>query len=160
MRFLTLFLVLIGLAFSFVPTEVEARSRLNMWSWWSNHWQDHNFHPYLNEQQIKQRSLWDQDDWTPEAWIKDAGDEKRIIRDFYATGIVTKQYVDGDNIPVLRVGDAFMQLSGLDQRRVLQFIDHVFEITSSEENGMFYVYNDELRRKPMGLFNQYGFQAY
>lgn len=160
MRFLTLFLVLIGLACSFVPTDVEARSRVNMWSWWSNHWQDYNFHPYLNEQKIKQRSLWDQDEWTPEAWIKDAGDEKRIMRDFYATGIVKQQYVDGDNIPVLRVGDAFMQLSGLDQRRVLQFVDHVFEITTSTENGMFYVYHDELRRKPLGLFNQYGFQAY
>jgi len=131
-----------------------------VWGWWPSHWKGLDFKPYLGNQKIGQRSLWDNDDWTPEAWIKDAGDEKRIMRDFYATGIVVKQYEDSDDIPVLEVGDTFIQLSGIDRRRVLQFIDHVFEITKSEENGMFYVFYSEHDSEPFGIYNKYGFQPY
>ncbi len=130
------------------------------WSWWPSHWKNLDFQPYFGEQKISHRSLWDQDTWTPEAWIKDAGSDKRILKNFYSAGIVTDQYSDGDNIPVLEVGDAFLQLSGTDQRRVLGFVDYVFEITASEENGMFYVYYYADDDEPMGLFNKYGFQSY
>ncbi len=131
-----------------------------IWSWWPSHWQGLDFQPYIGGEKISQRSLWDNDTWTPEAWIKDAGDAKRIMRDFYAIDIITNQYTDEDNIPVLEVGSQFMELSGLDKRRVLQFVDHIFEITSSEENGMFYVFYDKNKAAPLGIYNKYGFQSY
>ena len=114
----------------------------------------------MDDQKINNRALWDQDTWTPEAWIKDAGDAKRIMRDFYAVGIVTDQYEDGDDIPVLEVGEAFLQLAGVDQRRVLAFVDHVFQITAAEENGMFYVYYAEDKSDPAGIYTKHGFQSY
>ncbi len=131
-----------------------------LWGWWPSHWQGLDYQPYLGGQKIGQRSLWDGDDWTPEAWIKDAGDAKRIMHDFYASNIVTGQYSDSDNIPVLEVGAGFMQLSGFDKQRVLKFIDHVFEITTAEENGMFYVIYDENKKEPVGIFNKYGLLPY
>ncbi|MGH1404791.1 MAG: hypothetical protein ACRBDL_11160 [Alphaproteobacteria bacterium] len=159
MRALGLFLVLVSLSFG-IATSAQAGPKPWIWGWWPSHWQNLDFQPYLNHQKINQRSLWDQDTWTPEAWIKDAGDARRIVRDFYAVEIVTDQYKDGDDIPVLEVGEAFLQLSNMDQRRVLRFVDHVFEITSAEENGMFYVYYAEVDSEPMGIYNKYGFQAY
>ncbi len=140
-----------------------------VWGWWPGHWQNLDFKPYLGDQKIRQRSLWDGDTWTPEAWIKDAGDEKRIMRDLYAVGIIVDQYTDGDDIPVLEVGDTFIQLSGLDQRRILRFVDHVFEITKAEENGMFYVHykdsDDNVLEEifdgepVLGVYTKHGFHS-
>lgn len=138
----------------------STQSHATSWKWWPANWQNTDFQPYIGQQQLNQRSLWDGDTWTPEAWEKDAGDSRRIMRDFYAAGILTDQYSDSKNIPVLEVGEAFFLLSGIDQRRVLQFVDYVFEITTSEENGMFYVYYKLDDEKPAGLYNQYGFQSY
>ncbi len=159
MRFLGFLLALAVLSFGF-STQSYASAKPWVWGWWPSHWQGLDFKPYLGDQKGSQRSLWDNDSWTPEAWIKDAGDEKRIIRDFYAVNIVTNQYKDSNNIPILEVGDAFINLSGLDKRRVLQFVDHVFEITSSEENGMFYVFYSENTKDPLGVYNKYGLQTY
>jgi hypothetical protein len=117
----------------------------------------HNFEPYVGKQVLKQRSTIDNDSWTPEDWIDNPGDEKVIIRDFYTMDILEKQYMDGE-IPVLRVGEAFMLLSKFDQVRVLTFLDYVFEITTSSENGMFYVYSERDDDNPLGLYNKYGFQ--
>lgn len=141
-------------------TASYASSKPWLWGWWPSHWQGLDYQPYLGGQKIGQRSLWDGDGWTPEAWIKDAGDAKRIMHDFYSANIVTGQYSDKDNIPVLEVGAQFMQLSGIDKQRVLKFIDHVFEITTAEENGMFYVIYDENKKEPVGVFNKYGFLPY
>ena len=129
------------------------------WSYIYHDGYKHNFEPYIGEQVLKQRSTWDNDTWTPEDWIDNPGDEKIILRDFYAIGLLKKQFVD-DGIPVLRVGEKFVQLSGFDQRRVLEFIDYVFEITTSEENGMFYVYYEKDDNDPLGLYNKHGFQNY
>ncbi|MCB1591301.1 MAG: hypothetical protein KDI90_02505 [Alphaproteobacteria bacterium] len=160
MRFLAVLLVLLSSLFVFAQNPAFAGPKPWSWGWWPGHWRNLDFKPYLGNQQLSQRSLWDNDNWTPEAWIKDAGDEKRIIRDFYAADIVSDQYVDGDNIPVLVVGDNFMKLSGLDRRRVLKFVDHVFGITQAEDDGMFYVYYRELDDDPLGVYNKYGLQQY
>jgi hypothetical protein len=127
----------------------------------SKPWQGNDFKPYLADQPIKNRMLWDRDTWTPELWIADAGgDERLILRDLYAGGILTQQYQNSDDIPVLEVGEPFLKLSHTDRIRVLRFIDYVFEITK-EENGMFYVYyalaEDE---KSLGIYDKRGFQQY
>ncbi len=159
MRFLAVLLVLFGSIVAFSQT-AHAEPKPWVWGWWPSHWRNLDFKPYLGNQVLSQRSLWDNDTWTPEDWIKDAGDSKRIMRDFYAYDIISNQYTDGDNIPVLVVGDTFMRLSGLDRRRVLQFVDHVFQITTAEENGMFYVYHSKLDDDPLGVYNKYGLQQY
>lgn len=120
----------------------------------------HDFKPYLADQDIRKRSLWDNDNWKPQDWIDAVGGNKAVLNDFYDDGILTEQYTDGDNLPVLEVGETFMQLSSLDQRRVLQVVDHIFEITSSEENGSFYVYHHEKKSHPLGMYNKHGFQSY
>lgn len=158
MRIFGFFLVFAVLTMS--VADVHARSKSSLWRWGAQSWHDVDFHPYIGEEKIRQRSLWDGDNWTPEAWIKDAGDEKRIMRDLYAANILTEQYTDGDNIPVLEVGENFIKLSGVDQNRVLQFVDHIFQISTAEENGMFYVMYEKEDDEPLGLYNKYGFQKY
>ncbi len=160
MRFLAVPLLLFGTLLVFAQNPVHAEAKPWVWGWWPSHWKNLDFKPYLGNQQISQRSLWDDDQWTPEAWIKDAGDAKRIMRDFYAYDIVSDQYVGDEDIPVLEVGETYMRLSGLDRRRVLQFVDHVFGITKGEEDGMFYVYYRELDDDPLGVYNKYGLQQY
>ena len=150
------FLVILTVFASPLQAHANARS----WAWWPQNWQDMNFEPHIGAQKILQRSVWDSDTWTPEQWINTPGDEKRIIHNFYKTHLITNQYTDGDNIPVLEVGPPFIQLSRLDRRRVLQFVDYVFNITAAEKDGMFYVLYAENRREPLGIYNRYGFQSY
>ena len=160
MRLSRFLLVLLALSFvAFVPTSAHATAKPWIWGWWPSHWRNLDFQPYLKGEKLSQRSLWDNDQWTPEDWIKDAGDARRIMRDLYAANIVTNQYEDSDDIPVLEVGYGYKKLSGLDRRRVLQFIDYVFEITTSEPNGMFFIYYYD-KSEPIGLYNQYGLQDY
>ncbi len=120
----------------------------------------HDFDPYVGQQKLKQRSTKDMDSWAPADWIDNPGDEKIILRDFYAMGIIKEQYMDHDNIPVLRVGDAFDRLATFDQKRVLEFVDYVFKITESEKNGMFFVVYDRDDSEPLGVFNKSGYINY
>lgn len=154
MRKISFFALVCLLAFAAVSPAHAAKS----WGWWPSNWKTLDFQPYLGGEKLLQRGLWDRDTWTPQAWIKDAGASERIIRDFYAYNIIRDQYTDSDNIPVMVVGDNFMKLSGTDRRRVMEFIDYVFEITKSEPDGMFYVYNYQNMKEPIGVWNKYGFQ--
>ncbi|MCK5384265.1 MAG: hypothetical protein KAJ29_01720 [Alphaproteobacteria bacterium] len=120
----------------------------------------HDFDPYVGQQKIKQRSEKDMDSWSPVDWIDNPGDEKIILRDFYTMEIVKEQYMDRDNIPVLRVGEPFIRLSSFDQKRVLEFIDYVFKITESEKNGMYFVYYDGDDDAPLGVYNKSGYLNY
>ncbi len=155
-----IFKFLLAMAFVFLSFSTTAHAGAKSWSWWSDNWQSMDFEPYLGEQKIAQRSLWDDDTWTPEAWIKEDGDEKRIIYNLYNVNIITNQYKDKKNIPVLEVGDGFISLSSIDRHRILRFVDYVFEITTSEENGMFYVLYSDNKSEPLGLYNKHGFQSY
>ncbi len=158
MRFLGFFLALAVLAMGFSDPSYARKS--GGLGWGSNNWSTGDFEPYFGEERIRQRSLWDGDTWTPEAWIIDAGDEKRVMRSLYEAGIVTDQYKKKGSVPVLEVGETFVQLSGLDQRRVLQFVDYVFEITTSEENGTFFVNYKPQGGEALGVYTKYGFQSY
>ena len=151
------FLLVLAVFWFGTPTSSHANTK--SWTWWPKNWENMSFEPYIGGEKIIQRSLWDNDEWTPEKWINDAGDEKRIIHDFYKTKIITNQHTDNDNIPVLEVGETFIQLSNLDRRRVLKFIDHVFDVTA-EKDGMFFVFYTENKHKPLGIYNKYGFQSY
>lgn len=157
MRILAFLLVFVTI-FATFSGAAEAKKRGYFWRFFKENWQTMDFQPYLGHQQIRHRGLWDGDDWTPEGWINDAGDERRIMRDLYKSQIIMDQNKDSNNIPVLIVGDPYKKLSDVDARRVLKFVDYIFEITTSEQHGMFYVYHIDDLKTPMGLYNQYGFQ--
>lgn len=158
MRFLSFLTVLTLVLVSFVDVS-DARTGRN-YPWSSNDWAAQDFKPYFGDEQIRQRSLWDDDHWTPEAWIVDAGDEKRVMRSLYGAGIITKQYKDSDNIPVLEVGENYVLLSRFDQIRVLEFVDYVFQITTSEENGMFFIAYKPQKGEQLGIYTKHGYQSY
>ncbi len=129
-------------------------------SWIYTDWYTADFEPYIGRQKLGQPSIKGSDTWTPQDWVEKEGDEKQIIRDFYEGGIIVKQYIGRKNIPVLRVGRPFVELSNFDQVRILRFIDYVFEITTSETDGMYYVYYERDDNEPLGLYNKFGFQSY
>ncbi len=157
MRVSGFLLILVFVSLNFTA---QAYAGSKSWGGWSSNWQNLEFQPYLGDQKISQRSLVDDDTWKPEDWIKNDGDEKRIMRNLYAANILSKQYKDRKNIPVLEVGDNFIELSSVDRDRILKFVDYVFEITLSEENGMFYVLYGDNKDEPLGLYNKHGFQSY
>lgn len=152
------FLLMLAVMVTALSGVSKAEPKSWVWGWWPSHWKNLDFQPYLDGEKFIQRGLWDRDTWTPQAWIKDAGDAKRIMRDLYSVDIIRDQYTDDHNIPVLVVGPTFMRLSGLDRRRVLKFVDYVFKITESEENGMFFVFSSENDDDPIGVFDKNGFQ--
>ena len=158
MRIFSFLLLLVLAAVGFSGQSVADKA--TYWDFIYHEGYKHNFDPYVGQQKLKQRSEADMDSWTPADWIVNPGDEKVVLRDFYTMGIIKEQYMDRDNIPVLRVGEPFVKLSSFDQKRVLRFIDYVFKITESEENGMYYVVYDLDDDKPLGIFNKSGYLNY
>ncbi|MCK5375161.1 MAG: hypothetical protein KAJ40_07745 [Alphaproteobacteria bacterium] len=149
--------------FTLAVTGVSGQSMADKATYWGFLYHDgykHDFQPYLGQEKLAQPSTADMDSWTPADWVDNPGDEKVILHDFYSLGLIKKQYIDRDNIPALRVGEPFIQLSSFDQKRVLAFIDYVFKITESEENGMFYVYYNRNDSEPLGIYNKSGFISY
>lgn len=128
------------------------------WSWWPSHWADLDFEkPYLDGPKIPHNSQWNKRDWTPSDWTEQrVGGADELIADFYTAGILSDQYQD-DEVPVLEVGPTFFRLSGQEQRRVLAVVDDRFQITSAQENGMFYIYHYDTR-KPVGIYTAQGVQ--
>ncbi|MFP4387084.1 MAG: hypothetical protein ACLFP8_09235 [Alphaproteobacteria bacterium] len=148
---------------SFLSVGLSTQSfagRATEWSFIYHKGHQHKFDPYMGEQKLRQRSTRDMDRWRPVDWIENPGDEKIILRDFYTMGIIREQYVNHDNIPVLRVGDAFVNLATFDQRRILAFVDYVFNVTGSQENGMFFVYYERDDSEPLGVYNKSGYIFY
>lgn len=111
--------------------------------------------PYLEEGKMPHNSQWSDHGWTPADWVASrGGSTKAVIDGFYSSGIVTDQYTD-DDIPVLEVGQRFLDLSDQDKRRVTMFIDDAFKIT--QQNGLFLIYFKKYDT-PVGLFTAQGLQ--
>lgn len=152
-------LLLLAVVFAgFTAPAVAKKATKPLWRFTPGEKSD--FTPYIGRQKLGQRSHKDDDTWTPQDWVKNEGDEKAIIRDFYEGGILVKQFIGRKNIPVLRVGEPFVRLSNFDQKRILDFIDYVFEITTTTEDGMYFVYYEADDKEPLGLYNKHGFQSY
>ena len=112
--------------------------------------------PTLLEAKIPHNSQWADENWSPQEWIDDRGSAEAVIDGFYKSGIITDQYFDED-VPVLEVGDRFMDLSEQEQRRVTAFIDHVYNVTGSSAAGV-YMIASHRRDDPIGLFSKQGLQ--
>lgn len=110
--------------------------------------------PYLEEGKIPHNSQWADDQWSPQDWIEDRGSAKAVMDGLYSSGIITDQYTE-DGIPVLEVGQRFLELSDQEKRRVASFVDVVFGITRQSGLYLIYFHKNDI---PVGLFTVEGLQ--
>jgi len=112
--------------------------------------------PYLETAKIPHNSQWEEKGWTPQDWIDSRdGNAFTVVNGLYEAKIITDQYSDGD-VPVLEVGQAFLDLSHQDKRRVTAFFDAVFGITKTGKG--FFLIRFHKHSIPVGLFNAKGLQ--
>ncbi len=101
--------------------------------------QDYTVRPFLEEAKLPHNSRWADDEWSPQDWIDSRGGSVVAVVDgFYRADIVVDQYVD-DDVPVLEVGQGFLDLGAQDQRRVVAFMDEVFGVTKFATPGIILV---------------------
>jgi len=114
--------------------------------------------PYLNDGKTPHNNQWDNENWHPEYWVEDKGSVTAVMDGFYDAGIIVEQYED--EVPVLEVGRPFLQLSPLDQRHVIEFVDYAFKITEAKPHGIFYVVIDHEKKgkELLGLYTVNGLQ--
>ena len=68
------------------------------------------------------------------------------------------QYFD-DEIPVLEVGQNFLELGAQDKRRVVAFVDEIFGVTKFSQAGVILIYiQADKTEKPVGVFTVQGLQ--
>ena len=151
-KFLSLFALI--LTISSYSSVSYADSKPWVWSWWESHWDNQNFIPHLENGKHPHNTQWDESKWTPMDWIAQRNDAMELIRGFYTSDIVRGQYMD-DDVHVLEVGPGFYSLGGQDKRRVTQTIDAVYGITTSRENGTFFV-RDWRTGDQIGAYTKYG----
>jgi hypothetical protein len=152
MRFITVFqyVALMALAFAAQPALAQ---NLSKYIWGPPN--TNPVRPYLEEAKIPHNSQWADDQWRPQDWIDSRGGSAAAVIDgFYESGIITDQYTDGD-IPVLEVGQRFLELSDQDKRRVAAFVDETFGIT--RQSGLFLI-NFHKNDTPVGVFTAQGLQ--
>lgn len=113
--------------------------------------------PYLETAKLPHNARWAEDEWISQDWV-DArgGNPVDVVNGFYRAGIVTDQYFE-DEIPVLEVGQGFIDLGSQDKRRVLAFMDEVFGVTKSEGVKVILVYSHK-HNKLLGVFTAHGLQ--
>ncbi len=150
MRFLSVWIVFIAIGVVLLLSGCDSKSMMNE--------REHSeTQPYLDDSKIPHNTQWERDDWEPEDWIASKGSAKRVVDGLYAGNIITKQYEDGNDTPILEVGQGFMDLSAQDKRRVVMFVDHAFQVTSTAPDGMFYIYHQK-SDEPLGLYTKQGLQ--
>ena len=113
---------------------------------------------YLKDGKTPHNSQWDDENWHPEYWVEDKGSVTAVIDGFYDGGVIVEQYED--EVPVLEVGRPFLQLSPLEQRRVIEFVDFAFKITEAKPHGIFYIVIDHEKKgkELLGIYTINGLQ--
>lgn len=164
MRFIALFC---SLFLILSASSADARPKPWYWSWYPAHWHDQDFKPHIEDSKNVhgtqwQNGLYNNEDWHPENWIKTKGSIRAVMDGFYNNDIIHEQDVD-DDVPLLVVGDGFMNLSGQEKRRVADFIDYAYQVTNSAPAGMYSIYyhrTDTIfgRGRPIGSYTPAGLQ--
>jgi hypothetical protein len=167
MRFFSILAVLIALG-TLIPGKAYALDW--PWNWhvsWPWEWFDEDqspafgsFQPHLKDGKTPHDVVgWQQDDqWQPQDWIDARGGSAKAVMDgFYRAQVVTGQYTDG-GVPVLEVGQGFMDLSSREQRRVATFVDYAFKVTENSPEGVFYIYHLADDDNPIGVYGKDGLQ--
>lgn len=111
--------------------------------------------PYTERSKVPQNSRWDDDEWSPQDWIDDRGNDSAVLEGFYRAEIITDQFTE-NGVPVLEVGYNFMSLSGKDKNRVLEFVDYAYGITDGE-HGMFRIEEERCGTR-VGIYTRAGLQ--
>lgn len=148
-----------------IPAKAQALDWPWNWNWqWPWDWFDGAiepafgaFQPHLEDAKTPHNVQWRDDDWQPQDWIAERGSAKAVMDGLYDAQIVTGQYTDR-GVPVLEVGQGFMDLSGRDKRRVVKFVDHAFSVTANSPSGVFYVYHMADDNNPIGVYGRDGLQ--
>jgi len=131
-----------------------AQANPNTWLWY---FEDDLNKPLLSGPKEPQYYPGNKEKWSPEDWVSyHNGDEYATYRALERAGIVTGQSFRGD-VPVLEVGQAFVRLSSGDQKKVLRYVDHIFNITQKHPSHVIYVYHDE-SDDYIGIYNKNGLQ--
>lgn len=147
--------------------DAYARPKPTYWFWWPGHWENQDFKPFADDPMMVHNSQWEQglyvdSEWHPQNWIDTKGSMRAVLDGFYDYDIIREQTVDG-HIPVLIVGDGYMNLSGLEKRRVADFVDYVFQVTTTAPAGMYAIYYHRTktlwgRGDPIGMYTKHGLQ--
>ncbi|HPD83644.1 MAG: hypothetical protein R3D88_05535 [Alphaproteobacteria bacterium] len=112
------------------------------------------FQPYLENTRELQIPQWEDTNWYVEDWtVQESGMD--LIKGFYKADIIRDQKVGREKLPILVVGPNFYRLSGLDKRRVMTTVDHVYGITEIKPNGSFFL-EDWYTHKKIGVFDENG----
>lgn len=138
------------------PSTAQAEPKWWIFGWNSDHWYKQDFQPYLENGHHPHNSQWDNKDWEPEDWIAQRSTSHELVDGFYRANIIDEQLIC-DDIPVLKVGPGFYRLGGHDKRRVTETLDHIYQITSRSQNGVFML-RDWKSNKTIGSYTKYGLQ--
>jgi len=149
-------------AFLSITTYAWAGAKPTRFFWLSPHW-DQGYSPYIEDSRISHNSRWEQDEWTPQDWVKNHGStdavigaltKAHIISEFDNTPFLSKWRGNPENhkLPVLKVGYGFQHLSSLEKRRVVQFVDYAYDVQGAM------VLKDAKTRVPVGIYTELGLQ--
>ncbi len=126
-------LIIFSLLVAVAPLRPALADHKPCWfAWWPSHWRDMNWEKrHFEDGKTPITTQWHDEKWSPADWVaQSGGNGMEMIQRFYDAGIVADQYVD-DDTPVLEVGPAFFRLGGLDKRRVVASVDHVYHVTGT-----------------------------
>ena len=140
-----------------IPLCAQADTGPKIWAfgWGGAHWAHQDFMPYIEDAKHPHNGQWGDTCWTPDHWGRQHPEGKEGVLDgFFTAGILADMYTKR-GVPVLEIGPNFYHLGGRDQRRVLETVDSVYQVTSRDENGMFMLY-DWGSHKPVGAYTTYG----
>lgn len=71
-------------------------------------------------------------DWDPAAWPLSYQDREKFTQNLFDADIIRRQYIQGDQVPVVVVGPNFYHLSDLDQQRVCKSLDMLYGATTGK----------------------------
>ena len=132
----------------------QAQPKVWIFGWGPEYYHTHDFEPYLDDAKLPHYHQWDGRNWKPQDWIQQKKGELKMMRSLYFSEIISDQYYEND-VPVLEVGPNFYNLSGYDRERVAELVDHVYNITGENKDGIFMLYDWDTE-KPIGVYSAYG----
>ncbi len=114
--------------------------------------------PHLHDARTPHNTQWQDNNWTPQEWT-DArgGNPMNVIQGFYDADIIRDQNFNKDEVPVLIVGQGFINLSDGEKRRVAMYVDDTYGITRSNPQAA-YLLEFYKKSKAVGIFTKDGLQ--
>jgi len=154
--FLTLFLFGLG-----ASVMTHAASKPSVFFWGDHHFDHQTFKPYIGNSRMNHAYRWDNDNWTPEDWIERHGSKEAVMGALKRSHIIdevdTLSFWQQEQTPVLEVGYAFSQISNKQKRRVLEFVDYVYDVTKKSEQGAILIEDDKTNVQ-IGVYTKLGLQ--